>query len=47
MILTDDQGYGDLSAFGATDIETPNIDLLGKEGAKYTRFYVPQSQCTP
>lgn len=47
LILTDDQGYGDLSAFGAQDINTPNIDLLGKEGARYTRFYVPQSQCTP
>lgn len=47
MIITDDQGYGDLSAFGATDIATPNIDLLGEEGTKYTRFYVPQSQCTP
>ena len=47
MILTDDQGYGDLSAFGATDIATPNIDLLGKEGGTYSRFYVPQSQCTP
>jgi len=47
LIMTDDQGYGDLSAFGATDIATPNIDQLGKEGAKYTRFYVPQSQCTP
>lgn len=47
LIMTDDQGYGDLSAFGATDIATPNIDLLGQEGAKYTRFYVPQSQCTP
>jgi len=47
IILTDDQGYGDLSAFGAKDIPTPNIDQLGKEGAKYTRFYVPQSQCTP
>ena len=47
IILTDDQGYGDLSSFGATDIQTPNIDALGKEGSKYTRFYVPQSQCTP
>lgn len=47
LILTDDQGYGDLSSFGATDISTPNIDLLAKEGSKYTRFYVPQSQCTP
>ncbi len=47
IILTDDQGYGDLSSFGATDIPTPNIDILGQEGSKYTRFYVPQSQCTP
>lgn len=47
IILTDDQGYGDLSSFGAIDIYTPNIDLLGQEGSKYTRFYVPQSQCTP
>ena len=47
IIMTDDQGYGDLSSFGATDINTPNIDLLGQEGSKYTRFYVPQSQCTP
>jgi len=47
LIMTDDQGYGDLSSFGATDIMTPNIDLLATEGSKYTRFYVPQSQCTP
>jgi len=47
LIITDDQGYGDLSAFGAKDIHTPHIDALGKEGTKYTRFYVPQSQCTP
>lgn len=47
MIITDDQGYADLSSFGASDINTPNIDALGKEGTKYTRFYVPQSQCTP
>ena len=26
VILTDDQGYGDLGCYGATDIETPNID---------------------
>lgn len=47
LIITDDQGYGDLSSFGATDIETPHIDKLAKEGRKYSRFYVPQSQCTP
>ncbi|MBT8231705.1 MAG: sulfatase [Saprospiraceae bacterium] len=47
FILTDDQGYGDLSSFGAKDISTPNIDAIGIEGSRYTRFYVPQSQCTP
>lgn len=47
MIITDDQGYGDLSSFGATDIQTPHIDNLANAGSKYTRFYVPQSQCTP
>lgn len=47
LIITDDQGYGDLSSFGAQDIHTPSIDALGEEGSKYTRFYVPQSQCTP
>lgn len=47
LIITDDQGYGDLSSFGASDIHTPNIDALGEAGSKYTRYYVPQSQCTP
>ena len=47
MIITDDQGYGDLSSFGAEDIHTTHIDQLAAEGTAYTRFYVPQSQCTP
>ncbi len=28
MIYTDDMGYGDLSCFGATDLDTPNLDSL-------------------
>ena len=31
FILTDDQGYGDLGIYGATDIETPYIDQLASE----------------
>ena len=40
VILTDDQGWGDLSINGNTNLSTPNIDQLGKEGAVFDRFYV-------
>lgn len=36
VILTDDQGYGDVSAYGATDVRTPNIDRIGTEGMLFT-----------
>ena len=40
VILTDDQGWGDLSLNGNTNLSTPNIDSLAKEGASFDRFYV-------
>ena len=40
LILADDLGYGDLGAYGATDILTPNIDRLASEGVKLDSFYV-------
>jgi arylsulfatase A-like enzyme len=40
VILTDDQGWGDLSRNGNTNLETPNIDRLAAEGAAFERFYV-------
>lgn len=46
FILTDDQGYGDLGCFGATEFETPHIDRLCAEGIKFTSFYV-QNRCSP
>src|SRR5262245_22411541 len=46
LILTDDQGYGDLSCYGATDIQTPNIDRLARDGLRFTSFYVSQPVCT-
>ena len=33
VILTDDQGWGDLSLNGNTDLETPHIDSLARDGA--------------
>ena len=40
VFLTDDQGWGDLSLNGNTNLSTPNIDSLSKEGASFDRFYV-------
>ncbi|MEM8955273.1 MAG: arylsulfatase [Verrucomicrobiota bacterium] len=40
VILTDDQGWGDLSVSGNTNLETPNIDSLARDGATFDRFYV-------
>ncbi|MGI9456108.1 MAG: sulfatase-like hydrolase/transferase, partial [Aeoliella sp.] len=46
MIYADDMGYGDLSGFGATDLETPHIDSLATTGAKFTNFYNSSSACS-
>ncbi|MEC8420614.1 MAG: arylsulfatase [Verrucomicrobiota bacterium] len=40
VFLTDDQGWGDLSLNGNTNLSTPNIDSIGMEGAIFDRFYV-------
>ncbi|MEZ6127978.1 MAG: arylsulfatase [Planctomycetaceae bacterium] len=40
VILTDDQGWGDLSVNGNTNLETPNIDQLAAAGTAFERFYV-------
>ncbi len=41
VILTDDQGWGDLGVQGSPDIRTPNIDRLAAEGIRFTSFYAP------
>ena len=40
IILTDDQGWGDLSINGNTNLSTPNIDRLASQGMMLNRFYV-------
>ena len=46
IIFTDDQGYQDIGCFGATDIETPNLDNMAKEGIMLTDFYAAQAVCS-
>lgn len=47
IILTDDQGYGDAACYGATDIETPNLDRMAREGIRLTDYYAPHASCSP
>lgn len=46
IVITDDQGYGDLGCTGNTVLRTPHIDRLAAEGALLTRCYVCPV-CTP
>ena len=46
VILTDDQGWGDLSVHGNENLATPHIDSLAQEGASLENFYVCQV-CAP
>ena len=47
LILADDLGYGDIGAYGARLIKTPNIDRLAEEGVRLTDFYASSNVCTP
>jgi arylsulfatase A-like enzyme len=46
LIMTDDQGWGDLSVSGNTNLSTPNIDKLAETGVTFDRFYVC-AVCSP
>lgn len=47
IIMTDDQGYGDLSCMGNTDFQTPHIDDLAAGGARFTSWYANSPVCSP
>ncbi|HMF14709.1 MAG TPA: arylsulfatase [Gemmataceae bacterium] len=46
FVLTDDQGYGDLSCHGNPILETPNLDRLHDESVRFTDFHVSPT-CSP
>jgi len=46
VVLTDDQGYGDLSLHGNPIVKTPNLDKLGKESISLTNYHVAPT-CSP
>ena len=46
VVLTDDQGYGDISAHGNPTLATPNLDRMEREGRSFHQFYVSPT-CAP
>lgn len=46
LVMTDDQGYGDLSCHGNPILQTPHLDQLASESIRFTNFHV-SSFCTP
>jgi len=47
LIIADDLGFGDLGCYGASGVDTPNIDRLAARGLRFTQAYAPSSTCTP
>ncbi|GAB4039635.1 sulfatase family protein [Spirosoma gilvum] len=47
LIYADDLGYGDVSCYGASKIQTPNIDRIAREGLRFTNAHASSSTCTP
>ncbi len=47
FLLADDLGYGDLGCYGRTDIKTPVLDRLAREGVRFTQYYANGQECTP
>ncbi len=47
MILVDDLGNGDLTSWGASDLQSPNIDQLVKRGMRLDNFYANCPVCSP
>jgi len=46
FILADDLGYGDLSIYGQTDFQTPNLDKLAQDGLRFTQAYSNSAVCS-
>lgn len=47
IIYADDLGYGDVSCYGASKINTPNIDRLASQGIRFTNAHSTSATCTP
>ena len=46
LVITDDQGYGDLSCHGNPILKTPNLDQLFRQSVRFTDYHVAPT-CSP
>ncbi len=47
VILSDDVGWGDLGCYGSTQIKTPSLDALARQGMRFTDAHASAAVCTP
>lgn len=47
IVYADDLGYGDVGAYGATALKTPNIDKLAEGGIRFSDSHASSATCTP
>ena len=47
IFYVDDLGWGDLSSYGATQVNTPNVDALAAKGIRFTDAHSSSATCTP
>ena len=47
LVVADDLGWGDLGCYGATNIQTPQIDAIAARGTRFTDCHAASSVCTP
>jgi len=47
LIVSDDHGYADIGLQGCTDVPTPNIDSIGRNGVRFGNGYVSCPVCSP
>ena len=47
IILADDLTGSDIGAYGNTDVYTPNLDRLAKEGIRFTNAFTGTAMCSP
>ncbi|MEJ6561945.1 MAG: sulfatase-like hydrolase/transferase, partial [Akkermansiaceae bacterium] len=47
LIMSDDQGWGDVGFNGHSDLKTPHLDAMAANGVKFNRFYAASPLCSP
>lgn len=47
MLMSDDQGWGDVGFNGNTDLQTPHLDSMASSGVRFNRFYAAAPLCSP